>query len=234
MSRQQKGVKPVQTRICLVGATGLIGSALIEQALHRPRLRIIGVARREAKLPFGARMEMLIADRSGWPDAIAASRAQVLVCALGTTMRKVGKDETAFRAVDHDLVLEAAHAAREAGIGHMILVSSAGADRASRHFYLRVKGETEQALGRMRFRRLDILRPGILRGPRQESRPLERLGQLLAPLADPFLAGQWRQYRSMPAEKLAQAIFALAQEKAGGQFVHDYDSMRRAIHRAGD
>jgi len=222
-----------QIRICLVGATGLVGSALIEQALHRSECRIIGVSRREAKLPFGARMEMLVADPSGWPDAIAAARAKVLVCALGTTMRKAGKDEAAFRAVDHDLVLACARAAQEAGIRHMIVVSSVGADRASRHFYLRVKGEMEQALGRMRFQRLDILRPGLLRGNRTESRPLERLGQLFAPLADIFLQGKWRKYRSMRADTLAQAIFALAKERAAGQFVHEYDAMRRAIRRGG-
>ena len=49
-------------RICLVGATGLVGTALIEQAVDRADVRIVGVARREAALPPGARMEMLIAD----------------------------------------------------------------------------------------------------------------------------------------------------------------------------
>ena len=223
-----------QIRICLVGATGLVGTTLIEQALHRSEFRIIGVARREVPLPFGARMEMLIADPAGWADAIAAARAKVLVCALGTTMRKVGKDEAAFRAVDYDLVIESARAAQQAGIRHLIVVSSAGADRASRHFYLRVKGELEQELGRMRFQRLDILRPALLRGHRAESRPLESLGRALAPLADPFLWGKWRAYHSVRAEMLAQTIFALAKEKAGGQFVHDYDAMRRAIRREAD
>ena len=42
-------------RICLVGATGLVGSTLIDQAVHRTDLRIVGVARNEMKLPHGAR-----------------------------------------------------------------------------------------------------------------------------------------------------------------------------------
>lgn len=223
-----------QKRICLVGATGLVGSRMIEQAVTRPDVRLVGVARREVKLPYGARMEMLLADPSGWADAIAASGAKVLVCALGTTWRKAGKDKAAFRAVDRDLVVACARAAKVAGIDHMIVVSSVGADVRSRHFYLRVKGEMEEALGKTGLRRLDILRPGLLRGARVELRPLEWLAMRTAPLADLVLHGKYRKYRSIRADTLVQAIFALAKEKAGGRFVHEYDSMHLAIRRAGD
>ncbi|KHK92010.1 nucleoside-diphosphate sugar epimerase [Novosphingobium malaysiense] len=221
-------------RICLVGATGLVGSALMAEAVGRDDVRIIAVGRREASLPEGARMEMLIGEPIDWPQLIAAARADVLVCALGTTMKTAGSQE-AFRAVDHDLVRFCAEAARAAGIKHMIVVSSVGAAGASKNFYLSVKGETEDALGKLGFRRLDILQPGLLRGHRRERRPLEKAGQILAPVADLLvLHGKYRRFRSVSARKLARAIFALAHEKAAGRFVHDYDSMRRAIRRTGD
>lgn len=220
-------------RICLVGATGLVGATLIERAVSRSDVRIVGVARREMPLPHGARMEMLIADTDGWPAAIAASNAGVLVCALGTTWDKAGKDEAAFRAVDHDLVLAVGKAAKDAGIGHMIVVSSVGADPASKHRYLRVKGEMEGALSRLRFTRLDVLRPGLIRGHRAESRPLEAAGRVLAPLANLALFGERRKYRAIRAEMLADAIFALAHQKAGGHFVHEYDAIQRVLRRAG-
>lgn len=220
--------------MCLVGATGLTGYTLIERAVSRSDVRIVGVSRREVALPYGARMEMLLADPSGWPDAIAAANAQVMVCALGTTMAKVGKDETAFRAVDQDLVTECARAAKAAGIEHFILVSSVGADSQARSFYLRVKGAAEEAVSRVRFRRLDILRPGLIRGRRQEARPLERLGMWLSPVIELLLHGKYRKYRSVRVEMLADAIFALAKQRAGGRFVHDFDAMRSVIRRAGD
>lgn len=221
-----------QKRICLVGATGLIGSRLIEQAVTRRDVRIVGVARREVPLPHGARMEMLIADPTNWADAIAATNAKVLVCALGTTRKQAGSDE-AFRAVDHDLVLACARAAKAAGIEHMIVVSSVGADLRSRSFYLRVKGELEYALGKIRFRRLDILRPGLLRGPRAEWRFGERAAALLSPMVDLCLHGGLRRYRSIHADTLARAIFALAGEKVGGRLVHEHDALLYAIRRAG-
>lgn len=228
------GVHFQQKRLCLVGATGLTGSCLIEQAVSRSDVRIVGVARREKRLPEGARMEMLLAETTGWADAIAAANANVLVCALGTTWRKAGKDESAFRAVDYELVLDCARAARAARIDHAVVVSSVGADTASRNLYLRVKGEMEQALGRLSFRRLDILRPGLIRGARgADRRPGERLAMLASPLLDLALHGQRRRYRSLRVDALARAIFALAQEKAGGRFVHEHDAIQRILRKAG-
>lgn len=219
------------TRICLVGATGLIGSRLIAAAVGRDDLRLVAVARREVPLPKGARMEVLVADPAGWADAIAATNAKVMVCALGTTWRNAGKDEAAFRAVDHDLVLECGRAAKAAGIQHFILVSSAGADRHSRSRYLRVKAETEDALIKLGLKRLDILRPGLLVGRRAEQRPLERLAMLASPLTDRLMLGRSAKYRSIKADMLVQAIFGLAKEKAGGRFVHEGDMLNRAARR---
>lgn len=221
-------------RICLVGASGLVGSALMAETVGRDDVRVIGVARREVSLPAGARMEMLVGEPIDWPGLIAAAQADVLVCALGTTMKQAGNAE-AFRAVDHDLVRFCAEAARAAAIGHMIVVSSVGAERGSRNPYLSVKGETEDALAKLGFRRLDILRPGLLRGRRRHRRPLEAVAQLLAPLVDLLvLHGGLRRFRSITAQRLARVILALGREKAQGRFVHEHDAMLRAMRRSGD
>ncbi|MCJ2181206.1 NAD(P)H-binding protein [Novosphingobium sp. 1949] len=218
-------------RLCLVGASGMVGSALIEAACERGDARLIAVARGELALPQGARMEVLVGPVERWGELIAAARADVLVCALGTTMARAGSQE-AFRAVDLALVLDCARAAREAGIDHMIVVSSVGAERGSRNFYLSVKGEMEEALGKLGFARLDIVRPGLLRGARGERRVLEALGQIAAPLADALvLHGGWRRFRSIRARDLARAILALAFEKARGRFVAEHDALRRMVQK---
>lgn len=219
------------TRICLVGATGLIGSRLIAQAVGRSDVRIVAVARREVPLPKGARMEVLVADPANWDDAIAATNAQVMVCALGTTWRNAGKDEAEFRSVDHDLVLACARAAKAANIPHVILVSSAGADRHARSRYLRVKAETEDDVIKLHLKRLDILRPGLLVGRREERRPLERLAMLASPIADRLMLGGARRFRSIKADVLVHAVFGLARERAGGRFIHDHDMLMRAARR---
>ena len=216
-------------RIALVGATGLIGSEVMKLAVGRQDLRLVAVARRESPLPQGARMEMFVADPEKWGEVFEAVHSTALICALGTTWRKAGRDEEAFRAVDHDLVLATARAAREAGVERLVAVSSTGADAMSENRYLRTKGEVERELGRMRFKRLDILRPGLLKGHRiGDLRPLERIGSALSPLADLAMQGRYRQYRSIRAELVAKAAMALALRRAGGRFVHDNDALLRA------
>ena len=216
-------------RIALVGATGLVGSEVMKLAVGRLDLRLVAVARRESPLPRGARMEMFIADPSKWGEVFEAVRPAALICALGTTWRKAGRDEEAFRSVDHDLVLATARAAKEAGVERLVTVSSVGADAMSKNLYLRTKGEVDRELGRMRFKRLDILRPGLLKGQRiDDLRPLERIGSALSPLADLFMHGGFRQYRSIRAELVAKAAVALAMRRAGGRFVHDNDGLLRA------
>ena len=215
-------------RLVLVGATGLIGTTLIARVVGRERYRLTAIARREVALPEGARMELLVADPAKWGEAIAAANASVIVIALGTTWRAAGKDEAAFRAVDKDLVLACAQAAKTAGVRQCIAVSSVGAVASSGNRYLRVKGEVEDALAKLKFERLDILRPGLLRGYRAERRPAERLAMLASPLADRFLHGGARKYRSVRATTVADAILALAVEKPRGRFVHEHDAIVRA------
>jgi uncharacterized protein YbjT (DUF2867 family) len=223
--------EPIQ--ICLVGSTGLTGSALIEQAVGREDVRLHAIARRQVPLPKGARMVLVVGETADWPTEIAGSGARVLVCALGTTWRKAGKDEAAFRAVDFDLVLACARAAKAGGIDHAIVVSSVGANVHSKRLYLKVKGEMEAAVIKCGFRRLDILRPGLLRGARSELRFAERAAMVLSPLADLVLRGSFVKYRSIHADVLAATIYALVKEKAGGRFVHESESMRRVLRRRG-
>ncbi|MCP5395829.1 MAG: NAD(P)H-binding protein [Sphingomonadaceae bacterium] len=218
-------------RIALVGATGLIGRSVIEASIGREDMRINAIARREMKLPRGARMEMFVAETNHWGDMIAVAKPDVLVCALGTTWRKAGQDEAAFRAVDQALVLDSARAALAAGAMRMVAISSIGADTGARQLYLRVKGEVERDLAKLGFERLDILRPGLLRGPREaDPRPLEQLGKIAAPVADLFLHGKYRAYRSVSARIVAEAVLSLALRHTRGKSVHDHDAILRAAH----
>ena len=215
-------------RVLLVGSTGLIGSAVMEQAVEVPDIALVALARRQAPVPRGAEIEPVVADPASWREMVAAIAPEAVICALGTTWRKAGRSEAAFRAVDDDLVLTVAHAARDAGARRFVHVSSVGADASARSFYLRVKGEVEVALTALGFRRLDILRPGLLRGPRGADRRLrERIGILLSPLADPLLRGRLRGYRSIAARKVAAAALQALYEEAPGRFVHGNESIER-------
>ncbi|MEN9718402.1 MAG: hypothetical protein RIQ99_1280, partial [Pseudomonadota bacterium] len=91
-----------------------------------------------------------------------------------------------------------------------------------------VKGEVEQALARLRPTRLDVIRPGLLRGARRERRPAERIAMLLSPLIDLFLRGKYAKYRSVSDAVIARAIVGLTKEKAAGRFVFEHEAILRA------
>jgi uncharacterized protein YbjT (DUF2867 family) len=223
-----------ERRVLLVGATGLVGTKVMEASRELPWLKLVALTRREAPMPPGVHMEMLVAETSGWPTAIAALAPEAVICALGTTMAKAGSEE-AFREVDFDLVLSVAKASKEANVANFVLVSSVGADAHGKAFYLRVKGEVEAAVTKLRLRRLDIFRPGLLRGPRGgERRPLERAGILASPVADLFLHGDRRRFRSISAATVAAAAIQCAREKAQGRYQHDNYSIRRFARRLED
>lgn len=217
------------TRVALFGASGLIGATIMQLCVGREDVRLSAVARTELAFPPGARMELFVAQPDKWGEVIEALRPTAVISALGTTWKKAGKDEAAFRAVDQDLVLELARAAKEHGVDRFLTISSAGADAHTDNFYLKVKGETDRELTKMWKGRLDVLRPGLLRGKRRGDRRIgERLGILVSPLVNPFLGGGLRGYRAIDADTVARAALYLAMRPARGRFVHDND----AIHRA--
>ena len=216
-------------RLALVGATGLIGGRLIAISSAGERCRIVGIARREVPLPSGARVEVFVAEPDKWGEVFEAVRPRALISALGTTWKKAGRDEAAFRAVDQELIVRTAQAAQKAGVPNMVLVSAAGADPRAKSLYMRVKGETEALVSKIGFKRLDILRPGLLKGERSDDwRLLERIALVASPLTDPFLPEKWAQYRSIEADIVAEAALYLAQRRAQGRFTHDNEAMKRA------
>lgn len=210
-------------RTLLIGATGMVGGAVIANA---GALSLTVLVRREMDdLPEAH--ALLVAPPERWADIIAIERPRVLISCLGTTIRQAGS-EAAFRAVDHDLILAAARGARMAGATQMIVVSSVGAAAKSRNFYLRTKGETEDGLRALGFERLDILRPGLLMGDRAGPKRMgEGIAIAAAPLADALLHGSLRRYRSIPGETVARAIVALAGNAQPGVRIHENDAMRR-------
>lgn len=223
--------RPARRRVLLVGATGLIGRSVIARTPHTPQVALQGLSRREMDFPDGVRMELVLADNADWPGVIKTLAPEAVINALGTTRSKAGSEE-AFRAVDHDLVMSVARAAKDAGARSFVHISSVGADTSSKAFYLRTKGEVERELKALRFTRLDIFRPGLLRGQRKgDVRFLEGLGRALAPVTDLFLQGNATRFRSIQAEEVAAAALQATGEKAGGQFIHEHDGIKRLAAR---
>ena len=142
-----------------------------------------------------------------------------LYLCLGTTIKTAGSKE-AFRRVDFDYCVGIAKLAINTGTSVVSLVSSVGADASSSNFYLRTKGEVEEALRTLGFSTLNIYRPGLLLGKRLENRVGEGFGKIIFKLIDPFLLGTFSKYRSVKAETLARAMIEKSTIAKGINWFH--------------
>lgn len=220
-------------RLVLIGATGLVGGLLADRQLARAGGPDIHALVRRPTRRSHERWHEQVAPASHWPALMHGLAPDAAVSALGTTMRAAGS-EAAFRSVDLDSVVALAAAARRAGARHMVTVSSVGADPSSGNFYLRIKGEMERALEALAFGRLDILRPGLLRGERGADRRLgERIGIALSPLANLFLRGPLDRFAAIDADIVAAAIEACLAREAGGVWSHGNRDIRKLAGREG-
>lgn len=202
-------------RIAMIGATGLIGQALAPRLAVDHDLLLIG--RRPAGV---AGAEERIAPMDEWSAVLAGEAIDVAISTLGTTIRQAGNWE-AFRAVDATAVLRFARAARAAGARQMLSVSSVGANAGARNNYLAMKGAAEDGLAALGFERLDIIRPGLLRGDRGDDRRLgERIGSAISPVANLLLRGRLDRFAAIDGERVAAGIAALVGAKGNGRRVH--------------
>ena len=207
--------------VLVLGATGLVGRALVNLLLREPAiLSVKALVRRVADLPSNTKLSVHLTDFEHLDDHATAFRVDQIFCALGTTMRLAGTQER-FRLVDHHYPVKAAQLARAGGATHYLLVSAIGADPSSRIFYNRVKGETEADITRVGFPSLTISRPSLLVGSRSEVRLGERIGSLVGRLAPPSL-------RPIPAVDVAAALTLAARESRLGVRILTSKEMRGA------
>lgn len=212
-------------RALVLGATGLVGSHCVLHLLERDVYeRVICLVRRRSLEP-SERLEERVVD-FGALRASDVDGATDLFCAIGTTMKKAGSRE-AFRRVDCAIPLEIARLAAASGLRRVALVSSIGADPRSGSFYLRTKGELEEALGALALDALHVLRPSLLLGQRSEPRPAEAVGAAVARAMKGLLVGGLRKWRPIDAETVGRAMVGAMTGPDPRPFrqVYEYDAI---------
>jgi uncharacterized protein YbjT (DUF2867 family) len=189
----------------LVGATGLVGGEVLKLALANPKVRQVVAPARRA-LPAHVKLLNPVVDFNALPEESDWWPVDAVICALGTTIKKAGS-QAAFTRVDHDHPLRVAELALRHGARAYALNSALGADVQSRVFYSRTKGELERDLLALGYPSLTFLRPGLIGGERNESRPAEQFGITVSTWLRPLLPSR---YRVVPAARIAQHLLQAA------------------------
>jgi uncharacterized protein YbjT (DUF2867 family) len=217
--------EPESKVVLLAGASGLVGKNALDALLDAPDIGRVFAVTRRALGSEHPRLANRIVQFDKLETQLKGVTCHVAVCCLGTTMRQAGSQE-AFRKVDIDYVLAFARTAKAAQAQRFVVVSSVGADIGAKNFYLRTKGEMEQAVANLGFASLDILQPSMLLAFRSQMRPLELGGLLLMPLVNPLLRGARERYRGIPAKTVAAAIVGATRSGRRGVQRYTYSGIQ--------
>ena len=212
----------------VIGATGLTGTHLVAALLQDPVFDKVKVLVRQPWAHSRPKLESIVVNFDDEAGLDPALQGDVLFCCIGTTIKKAGSQEN-FRAVDYGIPVRCARIAHEQGVSQFLMISSIGANPHSRNFYLRTKGETEEAVLKAGFSSTCIFRPSFLIGQRKEFRLGEWIGKYLIQLFYFLLQGRWKKYRGIKAATVANAMLVAAKQKDAGVHVFESDAIQQMM-----
>lgn len=200
----------------IMGATGLVGNALLSQLIESEHYsKVIVIGRSTPALvehQFGAeKVQFIACQLDELHELTLTDKIDHAFCCLGTTIKQAGSEE-AFIQVDKLSVLAFAKLCQgqENPALKFLVVTAHGASAKSSVFYNRVKGELEQSLMTLALPVLNIFQPSLLLGKREDSRFLEGIGQVLLGGLSWLFVGSLRQYQPIKAETVAEAMYQVA------------------------
>ena len=191
--------------ITLVGATGLVGSEVLNQLISEEKIKKINVLTRKIIDIQSPKVVNYVIDFDKDEDLKNSIHGAAIICCIGTTKAKtpaVGE----YEKIDRDIPIRLAKIGKENGIHQYHLISAIGANKNSSINYNRIKGEAEEGVLAAGIPKTLIYRPGMLIGKRNESRPGEFIAQKLSFLFDLFMLGSMKKYHSVKADYLARKV----------------------------
>ncbi|HEX3835793.1 MAG TPA: NAD(P)H-binding protein [Steroidobacteraceae bacterium] len=218
--------------VWLAGASGRVGSRLLEALLQAPEFgRVVAVTRR----PLG-RESLRLANRIV-PFAVLEPQLKgqvcdTALCCLGATYKDAGS-EAAFREAVQVHVLAYARAARAAGARRFVMLSCHSANSASRRPAARALGETLDELTALNFESLDLMLPGPLLGLRRGAGLPQLLSMMAALALRPLQIGARESRRAVTASQVAAAMLGAARSGRRGVYRYDFSGIQALARMRG-
>lgn len=192
----------------IFGPTGAVGKEVLHLLLSDHRYeKIIAFTRKVIPVEH-PKLEVVL-DSLTNIDAISDKiRGNDLFCCIGTTSRKAGSRE-AFKKVDLEIPAALARIANSNNVEGFIVISSIGAGRTGRGFYLDVKSEMENRVIQYEFKRLAVVRPSLLISKREDLRIGEEAGKILNSLTGWAMVGNLKKYKGIQTSDVARAMIEI-------------------------
>jgi len=198
----------------VLGASGLVGKALVNQLCQDDRYSQVTclvrspLAKTQYHDPLN-KIQAIVIDFEQLQDYQGYFSVEHVFCCLGTTIKQAGSQSN-FRRVDFQFVHVAAQLTRAQRAKSFVWISSVGANAKSGNFYLKVKGELENAI--LSMPQLDnaaAVRPSLLLGQRTQKRRAESWGIAIMKVLSPIMFGPFAKYRPVSANQVAYQMIQL-------------------------
>ena len=159
----------------ILGATGSTGQELLNLILEDSSYSKVSIFVRRKFSIEHQKLTIHQIDFSRLKDYKRLINGDILFSAFGTTLKDAGSKSQQYL-VDFTYQYEFAKMASDNGINHFSLVSSVGANERSFFFYPKIKGELEQAVKKLPFKKIQIFQPPMLIRQPEFVRNGERIG----------------------------------------------------------
>jgi uncharacterized protein YbjT (DUF2867 family) len=198
----------------VLGATGLVGQHLVSQLCKDARYQTVTcLIRKPLAQNFAAgqskKLQPIVIDFEHLQEYQGYFKVDHVYVCLGSTIKKAGS-KNAFRKIDFEYVHVAAQLARAQQANSFVWISSVGANAKSSNFYLRVKGELENAILNLSgLYNASAVRPSLLLGNRSEIRLAEKIGCIFGNFISPLFIGFLAKYKPIHADEVAAKMIDL-------------------------
>lgn len=207
----------------LIGATGLIGSHILEQLTDDATFGEVRVLVRRTFEVSNPKIKVIKLNFDDLHTMEASLQGvDTVFCSIGTTRSKT-PDLNAYRKIDVDIPVNAARLSEKAGVRSFQLVSSVGADSRKDNFYLKMKGTVEDEVRKLNIPSVSIFRPSLLLGKRNPPRLAE---QISAALMRPFVFLIPDQYKPIEAAQVAAAMIRASKTQHPGFNILHFNEMQ--------
>lgn len=211
----------MKQKAIILGATGLVGSHLLQELLQDDDFsQVIHFGRRSVGFHHDKLQEHII-NLFELEQYKEHFKADMVFCCIGTTASKT-KDYSTYSKIDKGIAVSAANLCVENAIPKFIVISSLGANANSVFDYPRIKGEMQDEVLKKQIEKIYILQPSIIGGKREESRPAESFGKFVLAIVDPILIGGLRKYKLIEPEDIANAMMVLATQTYAHQIISSH------------
>ena len=199
--------------ILLVGASGLVGSNILEH-LENGDSKITLLLRR--RLEDKAHLKQIITEFNNIYNLDKIQAIDEVYIAIGKRLSLVEllylkkSKRKEFELVDFDYIRNIALFAKKLGAKSLGLISAVGANENSRNIYLSVKGKIEKEIISMDFEKIVIAQPGHLLGKRQQedSKFLIYVFEKITNILGYIMIGPLKKFRNIDASLVAKTLIS--------------------------